>query len=443
MDFWLKQLAETNGITELPKIELSRPKDGRSFVGPGSLTRDDDGQLRLKVYAPADARAAFGLVDGPAGTLVPRQDLFELNATDMDGYSWQSEGIWPDASVSMPTGLAVLTGDISRLSGRRPPISSGKCHLKLAFRTDATFPTNQREQTERKIGENVVSAKYSRSAAEFDVDSRHVRVYRDGDLLVLQVTGQWLPDSAETLASHVSSAMQFMIGRRLLPEVITSASRNGQTQIIQSVMRVRMQPKVEPPRHWRNAADESITWEIFHSFLRYLQSVPDGTARELCRWTAEVIDTGRAPLEVSSLVLSVAVEGIVGLLQGKETVDERVLADIEQAVKVASQAGFPESLRPRIVGAIRSMKQLRARDYLERLVARGELPEEQLNAWKALRNSSAHADASEGDWVAPTVRRTSIVLAMFYRLVFMLIQYRGPYTDYSEIGWPERGVAAE
>jgi hypothetical protein len=34
------------------------------------------------------------------------------------------------------------------------------------------------------------------------------------------------------------------------------------------------------------------------------------------------------------------------------------------------------------------------------------------------------------------VRRSSVVLALYYRLVFMLIGYRGPYTDYSQIGWP-------
>jgi hypothetical protein len=27
--------------------------------------------------------------------------------------------------------------------------------------------------------------------------------------------------------------------------------------------------------------------------------------------------------------------------------------------------------------------------------------------------------------------------ALFYRLVFKLIGYRGPYTDYGQVGWPE------
>jgi hypothetical protein len=169
-----------------------------------------------------------------------------------------------------------------------------------------------------------------------------------------------------------------------------------------------------------------------------VRGAPTANARELCRWTAEVIDTGKAPLEVSSLVLCVAVEGIVGLLQGKESTDAAFLADIKRALEVASSAEFPASLKPRIIGAIQSMKQLRARDYLEKLVEKGAISAEYVEAWKGLRNASAHADASDGDWIVPTVRKSSVVLALYYQLVFMLIGYRGLYTDYSQIGWPER-----
>lgn len=441
MDFWLKELSKVNAPAELPEIKLTRAKDGKTFKGPGSISRVTDGQLRLKLYSPGEFKDGFGLIDLPAGTVIPRADLFDVEAVDMNGHSWRSDGIWPHVSVSFATDMAIVNGKVDRLIGTRAPFNSEKRHLSFAFHSDAKFPVNQRDQIERKIGDELLSANYSHSAAELEFDGLRFRIFRDGELLRTQVAGDWPPEAAEEFALHVVSALQFMLGGRLQADVLTLTSGETQTQIVQSVDREHLKFEIRPPRHWGSSANEGVTWDIFRSFLRHVRGAPSGNARELCRWTAEVIDTGRTPLEVSSLVLSVAVEGIVGLLQGKESTDTALLADVTRALEVASSAEFPASLKPRIIGAIRSMKQLRARDYLEKLVEKGAVSAEHVAAWIALRNATAHADASEGDWIVPTIQKSAVVLALYYQLVFMLIGYRGPYTDYSQIGWPERSLA--
>jgi hypothetical protein len=83
MDFWLKELSKINAPAELPEIKLTRAKDGKTFKGPGSVARDPDGQLRLKLYSPGEFKDGFGLIDLPPGTVIPRQDLFDLEAVDM------------------------------------------------------------------------------------------------------------------------------------------------------------------------------------------------------------------------------------------------------------------------------------------------------------------------------------------------------------------------
>lgn len=436
--FWLKELATTDTSAELPVITLTRARDGKTFKGPGSVVRGVDGRLRLKLYSSAEFKDGLGLIDSPAGTLVPKQDLFELDAVDMHGHRWQSNGIWPHASVSLPTRMAVVTGKIHRLVGERSSTVTTKSHLSVALHSDAKFPVNQREQTERKIGDTLLSANYSRSAAELEFDGLKIRLFRDDDLLLAQVTGEWPVVEAENFAWHVVSALQFMLGCRLQADVITLSNGEDQTQIVQGVARERLRSKTEPPRNWAAVDDEGVTWDLFKAFLRFVRHAPTAQAKELCRWTAEVIDTGSAPLEVSSLVLSVAVEGIVGLLQGEECKDETFLRDIEVARHLATAAEFPVSLKSRIVGAIDAMKKPRARDFLKDLAQQGAIPAEHVEAWLGLRNASAHAHVPDRDWIEPTVRKSSVVLALYYRLVFMLIEYRGPYTDYSLIGWPEK-----
>ena len=190
------------------------------------------------------------------------------------------------------------------------------------------------------------------------------------------------------MANRVVSALQFTLGRRLFADVITLSLGDSQSQIVQSVDRERMRPKVHPPRHWKSRVDAGGTWDIFAAFLRYLRNArpPDPA---VFRWSAEVVDSGGTALEVSSLVLCVAVEGIVGLLQGKESSDESLLKDVNDALNVAAGADFPASLKPRILGAIQSMKRLRAGDYLKDLARQGIIPEDYVDAWNGLRNWSA------------------------------------------------------
>jgi hypothetical protein len=440
MDFWLQGIEQQDVSVEFPEITLTRARDSKTYKGPGSVLRTASGGLALKLYSQFNFKEAFQFERSPAGTLVPKADLFDLEGVDMHGHRWLGDGISPDPNYSMGTGLAVVHADPYRLVGERPRMAGDKCYLSLAICTDAEFPINQKEQTERKIGQELLSARYSWSAAEFDADGLHFRIVREGDLLVVQVSGEWDAGAAEDLAGWVVSALQFTLGRRLFADVISLYGGDNRIQIVQSIDRERMRPKIQPPRHWKSGADAGSTWNIFAAFLRFLRNAPSVKAKELCRWSAEVVDSGGAALEVSSLVLSVAVEGVVGLLQGKESRDESLLKDVADALSVAAVADFPARLKPRIIGAIESMKRLRAGDYLKELARQEIIPAHYVDAWNGLRNWSTHADAADGEWVAPILRKADIVLALYYRLVFLLIEFRGPYTDYSQVGWPERNA---
>lgn len=159
---------------------------------------------------------------------------------------------------------------------------------------------------------------------------------------------------------------------------------------------------------------------------------------QLSRWSSEVVDSGVAALEVTSLVRSVAVEGIVRLLQLEDSQDTGLAEEIDAALEVAVAAPFQENLKPRIVAAIKSMARPRASDHLKKLARTAVVQQSHVDAWTSLRNWSTHAEATDGEWIAGISRKSDVVLALYYRLVFHLIGYRGAYTDYGELGWPER-----
>lgn len=60
--------------------------------------------------------------------------------------------------------------------------------------------------------------------------------------------------------------------------------------------------------------------------------------------------------------------------------------------------------------------------------------------WEILRNKSVHPDKMNQDpkVVQTYIDRIYTCIALFYRLIFIIIKYEGSYMDYSEKGWPEK-----
>jgi len=63
-----------------------------------------------------------------------------------------------------------------------------------------------------------------------------------------------------------------------------------------------------------------------------------------------------------------------------------------------------------------------------------------VDEWEELRSKSVHPVKMNQDPIAiqKYIDRIDTCLALFYRLLFIIIKYEGSYIDYSEKGWPEK-----
>jgi hypothetical protein len=82
------------------------------------------------------------------------------------------------------------------------------------------------------------------------------------------------------------------------------------------------------------------------------------------------------------------------------------------------------------------MRTPRVKDKLLALQKAGVIRKELMDAWEATRHPAVHADALEKTAVAKVYREYQSALTLFNELVFLVIRYVGPYTDYSVAGWP-------
>jgi hypothetical protein len=59
-----------------------------------------------------------------------------------------------------------------------------------------------------------------------------------------------------------------------------------------------------------------------------------------------------------------------------------------------------------------------------------------------MRNSAVHAAGLDPAEIGLVYKQYQTALTLLYELVMLLIAYKGPYTDYSVAGWPQREWAA-
>ena len=74
------------------------------------------------------------------------------------------------------------------------------------------------------------------------------------------------------------------------------------------------------------------------------------------------------------------------------------------------------------------------------MVQDGLLSKKMVDVWEKLRNKSVHPDKLHKDRRAlqKYIDQIYTCIALFYRLLFIIIKYDGSYIDYSEEGWPKK-----
>jgi hypothetical protein len=110
---------------------------------------------------------------------------------------------------------------------------------------------------------------------------------------------------------------------------------------------------------------------------------------------------------------------------------------IQELIDYVGLAPHEPRLKKRATQIMGSMKSSSASDRLYILAKAGVVDEEDIKAWKSLRNSAAHG----GLKVDPTkvqrlLAQVDRLVTMTYKLVFFRIGYQGLYTDYATRGWP-------
>jgi hypothetical protein len=158
----------------------------------------------------------------------------------------------------------------------------------------------------------------------------------------------------------------------------------------------------------------------------------------LYRFWWRILRAHQGDVENSSLVLSVAIEGVLKALFLSEHDADAEFCDLVEAAKPAiDRLDIDERVRSSIFTSLKHAVAPKPQATMRRLKEQGVLTDVHIKAWSGMRHKGAHGAMLEDDegQFQRHIDRFFCCLDLFYRLLFTATRYKGGFIDYSARGW--------
>lgn len=198
---------------------------------------------------------------------------------------------------------------------------------------------------------------------------------------------------------------------------------------------------------------ESQLWHLYEKYFTFALEDKSGLhTHYLSGWIGRIVEIEYQSLEAEMLTLSIGVESIAKKYSStlnqktttppaKETEElDCNIRDLKAWIKEKKEREGESSFSNRLNGFIGSLKSTRetAKDVLTKLVTNRLIDKSLLKAWTKLRNGSAHGSIVEPEKYASYIQECDKLNLLLFHLIFLIIEYEGPFSDYSQERWPTK-----
>lgn len=421
------QMTVTQEGTETPII----------YSGPGSLRQTPDRRLKFRLFCttpsstPRFAETIAGDGLHTAGQLVAADCFYSLSAIDLTGQQWSSERLMVDRDEGS-AGL-VITGKLNWIE-HNPRADLKATAFRLIVIAEVEFPANRATHTKETSGEEW-SEESRRDVAEFEACGRRIRLRRHPGKLVITVEKA---DAALPPYSHtrIIEGLQFVLGRSLWWSAMIAGDEHTQTLRLRSE-RGQPQLRLKAPIALQQDLLGEATWPLCTKYLAFIWNYGLERFHPISAWLDSARHASTGSVFAKGLALAVAVEGVLNSeLEAWGAPNADYLEGIAAARAHMACFDGDSELKKRIDKAIEPMARARAKDRLRALESVSVVTKAQISAWDKLRNSTAHARPPEDQQLQEWLDLCHATEVLLYRLIFFVIRYAGPYTDYAARGWP-------
>lgn len=422
-----------------------RKENGEVCQGSGYIKQAADGSLTYKLYVASSInsspfRQLEIYINVRPGKLFEDEDYYDLTATTIDGTTWTATRFFPTFSSDVEAGTKLSYGVLGTIRAELPNPNRGN-YQRLHFFEEYELPLHLMSETDRNGNKY-----YILDRCEFDIGDLKFEVRKregSGDT-VMEVTSEAsIPRSFHLRAQE---ALQYITGKTITWRARVEVSPDAFVLELTSSSRKATETSLKAPISHGTTDFREHGWKLFGLFLTYVITQTDGThwnpvayhlhnARES---TANSIDAG-------AIGVSVALEAIASLAaidHGDDQIKriERFKAHV--CDHLSTQTEFADFAK-RLDGMLSNWSKKRPQDTLHELAEKGFIQKNYIVSWTNLRNRHVHPTLADLEPPSPaTYQRvlddTYRVEVLLNQVIFHLIGYEGPFTDYGAEGFPNK-----
>ncbi len=416
------------------RLTQKKDKDPIVYTGPGTIYQDEYGILRLKLYSKLsdiDKELSHQFKHHIPGKIIASDNFFTLKATDMSGNEWVADYIWISVNVSSPlTGLVIKSklDEIRTIELNEAQANTEKNSLYIIVPGQYKIPCNKVEVLPKGV------CRLNR--AVFPANEIDFEFKKYDDYLIINANAK-KENLDKDVYLKLIEALSIFTGLIVQPIVIKNTQKDKDILKIRSVDNSFTNKKLSPPFKQFTKTE----FKSFTCFLeKYLANI-EAPFSALFGFWHKIYRAWQTSIENSSLSIGVAIEGIVkSYFSELGLADEEILQQAKEAKKLIENSDLGERIKNLLSGSIGLLKNTSPKRALDQMVQKKWLNKAMMNEWEKLRNKSVHPDKMNQDLIAiqKYIDQIDTCLALFYRLIFIIIKYEGSYMDCSERGWPEK-----
>jgi len=435
---------------------LVEKRDGTETIsGPGFIRQINQNYFQITIFdlsvEGGYKESLLQLLAGSKfqpGQIIPQSEQYRLVTKD----GWRSDWLSEPDNYFTETGTITTFYTREIFSERAQDIPNVKAGVRFtAFREYKDYPSNKVIRYGKFI-EGEGKPGWHLCVADVNVWNYSLRlIVHDGESTLRLLTRRNKKKHNDSIEFRAIEALEFVLGEPFEWNIKSIFdSKHSRQHVLLTPHRLSVRSSKPYSDIWTPKSQACVMfWELYGKFLRYglkekTSYISDigGTLRNLaCLRSSEQ--------EISAYILSlcVAIEDLLVRHFTKEIKDRERDKLIRQLLRMTHEflrtREVDEALKSNIKSHIGLLKSSRenAKKTLLRLAGERKVLERRVMSWGYLRNKVAH-----GRRIKPTqdiLNKIGDVETLLYQIVFQLIAYKGKYTDYGTIGFPNRSYPKE
>ena len=416
------------------RLTQKRDKDPIIYKGPGTIYQDEHGILQLKLYSKLSdiqKELSHQFKNYIPGKIIASDDYFTLKAIDMSGNEWVADNIWISANTSCSTASLVIKSklyEIKTIKSNEIQSNSKKNYLFIIVSGQYKIPCNEKE--------SLPNGGWRLNRAVFPANEIDFEFKKYDDYLIICANTK-TENLDKDVYLKLIEALSIVTGLIVRPIIIKSTQKDKEILEIKSVDNSFTNKELSPPfKHFTTTEFESFT-----CFLeKYLVNIKTPFS-DLFGFWHKINRAWQAGIKNFSLSLGVAIEGVVkSYFRERGLPDKEIFQQAEKAKQKIEDMDLGKRIKEHLLSSIGLLKNTSSKGALYQMAGNNLLNKTMVDEWVKLRNKSVHPDKMNQGPIAiqKYIDRIDTCLALFYRLLFIIIKYEGIYMDHSEEGWPEK-----